>query len=228
MKNRHDWNSEYTKPLFMRLTDEASVAVKDFVRLVRKEYRERVQDIDGLSFLDLGCGAGKNARYAADAGFVVTGIDSASAALTLAKKVPGTITYIEGSIGKPLPFADHSFDVAIDNNSSHCLLAAERKVFAAECARILKPGGLFMMRVLAKEGDSHSATLLTSSRGPEPETYIIPGTSLIEHPYTKAEIHSLFEPSFTIQSLEHQPHYMRLAGRVYKRRYWLAVLERAA
>jgi hypothetical protein len=58
--------------------------------------------------------------------------------------------------------------------------------------------------------------------GPEPDTYIHPDLRIIEKVFTEAAFRELYGRHFTIESLERSYHYATVAGRRYKRAYWLA------
>ena len=96
----------------------------------------------GTRFLDIGCGAGRALRLAADRGADVSGIDAAPGLLDYARRrVPGA-TMIEGEL-QHLPFADDMFDVVTGFNSFQ--YAADPSEALREAKRVTAPGG----RVLA-------------------------------------------------------------------------------
>ena len=135
----------------------------------------------GDRVLDLGCGLGGPARFAAHStGAQVTGIDlteefvTAGQVLTDMTGLVGQVDLVQGSI-LDLPFAKASFDAAYMIHVG--MNIADKAGIAAQVARVLKPGGVFgiydVMRV--SEGDirfpvpwandeSHSALA-------SPETY---------------------------------------------------------
>jgi SAM-dependent methyltransferase len=96
----------------------------------------------GTRFLDIGCGAGRALRLAADRGADVSGIDAAPGLLDYARRrVPGA-SMIEGELQR-LPFADDTFDVVTGFNSFQ--YAADPIEALREAKRVTAPGG----RVLA-------------------------------------------------------------------------------
>jgi ubiquinone/menaquinone biosynthesis C-methylase UbiE len=96
----------------------------------------------GTRFLDVGCGAGRALRLAADRGADVSGIDAAPGLLDYARRrVPGA-TMIEGELQR-LPFPDDTFDAVTGFNSFH--YAADPTEALREAKRVTAPGG----RVLA-------------------------------------------------------------------------------
>lgn len=92
----------------------------------------------GARVLDLATGGGQVAAWAAAAGrgFGVTGVDFADIPATRAD-APG-VTFL-GNVGlESLPFETASFDLVI---SQYGFEYADRQKAAAECARVLAPGG---------------------------------------------------------------------------------------
>ncbi len=101
----------------------------------------------GKSLLEVGCGAGRLARRAAQGGFRVVGMDLSFAMLDRARAVgrseagdrPG---FVQGEIDH-LPLRDSAFDAAV------CLglisyLDSEKEALR-ELARVMKPGGLLVV-----------------------------------------------------------------------------------
>lgn len=99
----------------------------------------------GDRVLDLGSGSGGTARYLASRfGCRVVGIDLIPAYVRLAHELSGLIgiadktAFICGNV-LDLPFADAGFDIVWTDHVQMNL--PDKKQFAAEIARVLKPGG---------------------------------------------------------------------------------------
>jgi len=114
----------------------------------------------GLQILDIGCGIGGPARtLAAEFGAAVTGVDLTrefvQAAIMLSAQL-GLATqtrFIHGS-ALALPLADASVDVVWSQNM--LMNIPDQPRFAAEVARVLRPGGLFAFEaVVAGVGEAH-------------------------------------------------------------------------
>lgn len=108
--------------------------------------------------LDLGCGLGGPARFAAKtSGAHVTGIDltaefvETGQALTRMTGLTDLVDLVEGSI-LDLPFDDNSFDVAYMIHVG--MNIADKTGLAKEAARVLKPGGVFAIYDVMQVGDA--------------------------------------------------------------------------
>jgi SAM-dependent methyltransferase len=129
-------------------------------RLANDWYRQHLSDVaDWLStrvpehgdVVDLGCGTGNYALELGRRGFRVTGLDFAAQPLERAeqKRVGedlGSVRFQQGDLTEPLPFPDASFDAALALYSTQMFDA--RPLFA-EMARILRPGGAFIVETPA-------------------------------------------------------------------------------
>lgn len=215
------WEREYKNPKLVTLGTEATSAIKDFARFLRKE---RNVELDNLSILDLGCGTGKNSIYIAEQGLgnAVVGIDISETALEHARKAYPAGNFIKLSIGNALPFGDASFEIIIDSTSSNSLSEKERAVYLSEISRLLKPGGYLFVRALCKDGDKNAQTLIKEFPGPEKDTYIMPELGLTERVFSKEDFSALYSPLFTNLYLEKQTHYTQFNNKSYKRNFWLS------
>jgi SAM-dependent methyltransferase len=92
--------------------------------------------------LDVGCGAGRALRLAADRGAEVTGLDAAPGLIEHARNRVPCATVIHGEI-QSLPFPDASFDAVTGFNSFQ--YAADPVAALREAKRVTAPGG----RILA-------------------------------------------------------------------------------
>jgi SAM-dependent methyltransferase len=96
----------------------------------------------GTRLLDVGCGAGRALRLAADRGAHVAGLDAAPGLLEYARRrVPGA-TIVQGDL-ETLPFADGAFDAVTGFNSFQ--FAADPVAALREAMRVTATGG----RILA-------------------------------------------------------------------------------
>uniref|UniRef100_A0A7C4CES8 Class I SAM-dependent methyltransferase n=1 Tax=candidate division WOR-3 bacterium TaxID=2052148 RepID=A0A7C4CES8_UNCW3 len=98
----------------------------------------------GKDVLEVGSGRGGGAAWLARyyGPQTLTGIDLCTSAVKLSNRLhrfPG-LTFRQGS-ALAMPFADNSFDVVVNVESSHGYGNMDR--FLAEVGRVLRPGGLF-------------------------------------------------------------------------------------
>jgi ubiquinone/menaquinone biosynthesis C-methylase UbiE len=134
--------------------------------------------------LDFGCGAGDLSARLAQQDCRVTGTDISAAMLNVARqRSPGTFIQLD-SVNPVLPFAAGSFDGCIA--SSVLEYVPQPQVTLTEIARVLKPGGYFVMTVPDPEHPVRRkearlqrllklpgmATLLSASRWKEGTAYL--------------------------------------------------------
>jgi ubiquinone/menaquinone biosynthesis C-methylase UbiE len=97
--------------------------------------------------LDIGCGAGHTALAVAQAAAHVTAVDLTPEMLEVAAGLAAerAIANVEFRLADvaALPFADDSFDLVTSRFSAHHYAAPTRAV--AEAARVLRPGGRFLL-----------------------------------------------------------------------------------
>lgn len=99
--------------------------------------------------LDMGCGAGNEAVFLAQLGYSVTGIDFSANAIEIAKERAKTknanVTWLKGMVTDTgLP--GNSFDFINDRACFHHVVENERKQYANEVYRLLKPCGRLLIR----------------------------------------------------------------------------------
>lgn len=101
--------------------------------------------VEGARVLEVGSGRGGGARYIARymAPAAVTGLDYSPETVRRARQLNADTPNLTFEVGdaEALPFADASFDIVVNIESSHCY--ANVPAFAREVARVLAPGGCF-------------------------------------------------------------------------------------
>ena len=73
------------------------------------------------------------------------GIDLSVDALTIASAEHGSGRFVQADVTE-LPFTAGSFDAALDRGCLHYLPRDARARYATEVARVLRPGGRFLLR----------------------------------------------------------------------------------
>jgi ubiquinone/menaquinone biosynthesis C-methylase UbiE len=105
--------------------------------------------------LDVGCGTGSDAIYMAQHGIQVTGLDLSTRALEIASDraaVAGaTVTWMVGD-ALDLKFEEASVDLVTDRGCLHHIPDQSRPLYAAQLARVLRPGGTFFVRGMSESG----------------------------------------------------------------------------
>ncbi|WP_327359033.1 class I SAM-dependent methyltransferase [Streptomyces sp. NBC_01304] len=97
------------------------------------------------TLLDVACGTGIVPERLARPGLRVSGVDPASGmARRAAERLPGAVVIGDG---RQLPFPDASFDAVSAVWLLHLVAVAEAERIVGECARVLRPGGVFVTTV---------------------------------------------------------------------------------
>lgn len=102
--------------------------------------------------VDLGCGAGANAVFLAQAGFDVVGIDLSQVALrkarraSLAAGVSGRVRLVcEDVTAQSLLGVEGPFDLLIDYGTLDDLAPTGRRAMASTIIRLARPGSIFLL-----------------------------------------------------------------------------------
>ena len=103
-------------------------------------------DVAGRRILDAGCGSGPLFAALRDRGAIVTGFDSSTGMLELARRRLGDDADLQvAALGSPLPFPDDTFDDVTASLVLHYL--EDWGPALAELRRVLKPGGRLIVSV---------------------------------------------------------------------------------
>ena len=103
-------------------------------------------DVAGRRILDAGCGSGPLFAALRDRGAIVTGFDSSTKMLELARRRLGADAALQvADLGRPLPFPDGAFNDVIASLVLHYL--EDWGSALAELRRVLKPGGRLIVSV---------------------------------------------------------------------------------
>jgi SAM-dependent methyltransferase len=142
-----DWNDNYVQGFLPWDTSEPDP--------VLVEYVESHGVAPGRA-LDIGCGTGTNARWLASRGFDVLGVDVAPRAIEMAieklaaESLAGRVRFAVGDFLATLPDGG-PFDFVFDRGCFHVFEPDDRARFAAQVARVLAPGGIWLSLVGSTE-----------------------------------------------------------------------------
>ncbi|MFH2104831.1 MAG: methyltransferase domain-containing protein [Parcubacteria group bacterium] len=148
----------------------------------------------GPDVLDVGCGVGRHILPLAERGYNITGLDSSPSMLqTAAERTSEYSDHINLQNGnhQKLEFANGSFDTVVSSQTFQ--FHGGEKSFL-EAARVLKPGGLFFLRVRSTERYDKSnprARLLSTNKQGGQEW-------VLDRPHDKINYHH-----FSLQELQH-------------------------
>jgi|SRR5580704_2073610 2-polyprenyl-3-methyl-5-hydroxy-6-metoxy-1,4-benzoquinol methylase len=160
------WEQRYKKPAFK-------------ARLRAFEECLAGRDLHGQDWLDAGCGSGTLARYLAEAGASVLGVDAAEEMIATARELANNDAASQGvanseEYARPLrferiatiahlPLADRSLDGILC--SSVLEYVPDPAACLAEFARVLRPGGLLIVSVANRNSLVRKAQLGTHGLG---------------------------------------------------------------
>lgn len=120
---------------------------------------ERVPVSGETRLLDVGCGAGRFCRTAADRGADVAGIDASGPLVAIARERIPEADLRVGDMER-LPWADDSFDVVTGFNSF--FIAGDIVAALREARRVARPGALVAMTVFGRPDRCESTTVFSS------------------------------------------------------------------
>jgi ubiquinone/menaquinone biosynthesis C-methylase UbiE len=144
-----DWDAAYLDGTYRRWDLEAPSG-EIVATLAAAGLPER-----GLA-VDLGCGAGTEAIFLAETGLQAIGVDLSEEALRLARRRAAArgvkVTWELGNV-IALPFGDRTVGFANDRGCLQHLAAPDRRLAADEVARVMLPGGTFLLRACRECAD---------------------------------------------------------------------------
>ena len=120
---------------------------------------ERVPVASGTRLLDVGCGAGRFCRIAADRGAKVAGIDASGPLVEIARERVPNADFRVGDM-EQLPWADESFDVVTGFNSF--FIAGDIVNALREARRVSRAGAIVAMTVFGRPDQCQSTPVFAS------------------------------------------------------------------
>ena len=107
--------------------------------------------------IDVGCGLGRDVEWLARAGFQAVGLDVRPETLAAAsERMPAELDaqWVEGTASS-LPFDDASCVLVADRGCLHHVAHGEVPAYASEVARVLVPGGAWVIRDMVGHAQQH-------------------------------------------------------------------------
>jgi SAM-dependent methyltransferase len=104
--------------------------------------------------LDVGCGTGENAIYAASKGLSVVGLDASPRAISIARrKAQGRKSTVELIVGDAFKLGalGRRFDTVLDCALFHSLTDAARPLYARSLASVMAPGATLLLFCFSDE-----------------------------------------------------------------------------
>jgi SAM-dependent methyltransferase len=111
--------------------------------------------------LDLGCGEGRHAFFAAEQGYRVVGVDSEPLAIARARALaashPATTGRVQFQVATlfALPFRPGTFDLVIDYGCLHHVRRSDTATYRRAVLSMLKPGGAFLLSCFSTKFKHH-------------------------------------------------------------------------
>lgn len=194
--------------------------------------RNRPQDkaITETDVLEIGCGTASNLWFAAREGFQVAGIDASETAIETALsrfRQDGLAGDLRIGNFMALPFADNSFDLAIDRAGLTCVGNSIARRAINEVQRVLRPGGLFFCNVYSDRHSSHSSGMA----GPDAVTLDIAAGSLVGVGqvcfYSEQSIRTQFPVTdWSVKALDHVSICETLSGNKMEHAEWRLIAQK--
>jgi SAM-dependent methyltransferase len=159
-----------------------------------------------VRILDIGCGVGNNVWFAAREGFQTAGIDGSATAIEYARRrfaEEGLVGDFQIGDFTALPFADETFDLAIDRGSIVCCGRSAGRKAVREVWRVLRKSGRFLFNPYS----TRHSSLNMSDAGPDGLRVNVRGGNLTGVGqlcfYNKDEVLGALCPGWKLLSLDH-------------------------
>lgn len=126
---------------------------------VYRHVLERLEVRTGTAVLDVGCGAGRFLRMAADRGASCAGLDATDEFVAIARERVAGADLRVGDM-QALPWPDETFDVVTGFNSF--FIAHDMGAALGEARRVLRPGGSLAMTIFGRPERCDSTSVFSA------------------------------------------------------------------
>ncbi len=129
--------------------------------MAKTEALAKYTQLEGVTAIDVGSGAGALVRFMRTRGAASTGVECGEAMqkLALAADPDNPESYVDG-VGQDLPFDDDSVDLVVFSSSLHHVPEQEMLNALREAHRVLRTGGTLFVSEPKPEGPSFKACIL--------------------------------------------------------------------
>lgn len=130
---------------------------RHYYRDIGATFAKFLGDVGGKRILDLGCGTGRNARFLAERGASVVGVDFSARSIELAKRHPPreNLTYRVGSALELEDVGEYDMVVSWGVATIACRTRADLENLMRRVLRSLKPGGRLLFLEPIHKGPLH-------------------------------------------------------------------------
>lgn len=195
------WAAEYeSRGLPSSFRQAPSEAVRDFV-VMALDLGVNPQECIAI---DLGCGTGRNSLFLAGHGFTVYALDLVASLIgelqskAQALGLQSRLQAICGDVCEPWPVGEAAAGVAVDTFCyKHLMDAEDRAAYRRELARVVKPGGLFLL-TLASIEDGYYGSLPIQSISTGMRAIQDPANGIESVLYERAAVEEQFAPDFRV------------------------------
>jgi SAM-dependent methyltransferase len=208
---REIWDRSFAEQIERQAYNTAPVEA--LVRSVSYYLRERYtqDELRGLHFAEMGCGAGPNLVWLAEKGITVSGVDISPIALELCRRTLDAAGHadrvgdlVEASVSD-VSLPDESLDGILESCVYQHLDREDRIGAFREIDRLTKPGGLFVGHML-EQGHTVFERHAAEQEADDPGTLILEegGSNIyltnigLSHFFTKDEVRSLLPGWVTV------------------------------
>ena len=150
--------------------------------------------LHGQDILDLGTCSGSQAIELARRGHRVVGTEISETALEKAKLAAAAetglaISFLMDDIANS-HLGDNQFDLVLDRGCYHCICSFNHEEYVANVQRVLRPGGVFLLKVMSSEEERYRSFDKVGGREVQMPFH-----------FTEKQLQTLMSPHFVIEQM---------------------------